>query len=365
MKINFLIPFISKSGGIIAVLEYFQHLKNKGHDPVLYYPLIPHWSIVSEKASVLLKIAIVAKRFLLKRRINWYFEPIPVTPVFSFSNRFIRDADISVATAWPTAYDNYRLNPSKGIKFYFVQGHETWINDTKTVENSYRLPLKIITISPWLTKIMEEKYSRKVEIEIHNGIRTDKFRPSLIRKEETITISTQYHELECKGSKEALLALDRIKKEFPQTRIIIFGLFAAPERTFDFEYYRNPSMAQIISIYQQSHIYLFTSRAEGWGMTPLEAMACKCAVAATSVGSISVIGNDKNIMRIEINNVESVVEGLRELICNRTKREYIAENGYQTSLNMSWEKQSDRLEKVFLEAVREPNAAKDIFNNYK
>ena len=123
-------------------------------------------------------------------------------------------------------------------------------------------------------------------------------------------------------------------------------------------------MAQIISIYQQSHIYLFTSRAEGWGMTPLEAMACKCAVAATSVGSISVIGNDKNIMRIEINNVESVVEGLRELICNRTKREYIAENGYQT-IEYVMGKQSDRLEKVFLEAVREPNAAKDIFNNYK
>ncbi len=356
MKINFLIPFISKSGGIIAVLEYFQHLKNKEHDPVLYYPLIPHWAIVSKKASVLFKIAIVANRFLLKQKINWYFESIPVNPVFNFSNRFIRDADISVATAWPTAYDNFRLNPSKGDKFYFVQGHETWINDTKTVENSYRLPLKIITISPWLTKIMEEKYSRQVEIEIHNGIRTDKFLPPLIRQEETITISTQYHELECKGSKEALIALGRIKKEFPNTRIIVFGLFAPPERTFDFEYYRNPSMAQIISIYQQSHIYLFTSRAEGWGMTPLEAMACKCAVTATSVGSISVIGNDQNVMRIEINNVESIVEGLRELICNRAKRKNIAENGYQTSLNISWEKQCDKLEKVFIAAVRKSRA---------
>lgn len=353
MKINFLIPFISKSGGIIVVLEYYRILKKNGHDVLIYYPLIPHWPLVDKNKTLFFKIALIINRFLFfRRRIEWYFERIPVCPVYKMNNMFIRNADISVATAWPTAYDVNNLNDSKGKKFYLVQGHEIWIPDKRPVEDSYRLPLKIVTISPWLSDIMKTRYNREVECEIYNGLRTDKFLPPVNRADNPITVSLQYHELECKGVNEALEALARIKNEFPDIIILLFGLFKPPEYKFNFQYYRNPDHKTLLDIYQRSHIFLFPSRGEGWGMTPLEAMACKCAIVGTDTGSLKVLGNDKNMLRIEPGSQNSIYQAIKCLITDRYKREQIAENGFKTVKNCSWEKAGGSMEQVFLNAIK-------------
>ena len=186
MKINFIIPFTGKTGGINVVLEYCRLLKQFGHDVKIYYPLLPYWPTTNSIAQ-LKKVASWIKTALknsifLQRGIALYNAFIKVTAVPLIQNLFIRNADICIATAWPTAYDVNKLSLQKGTKFYLVQGYEIWSCSKEVVDNSYRLPLRLITISPWLTNLMEDKFNRGVEAEINNGVRMDCFYPAVEKK---------------------------------------------------------------------------------------------------------------------------------------------------------------------------------------
>ena len=49
-----------------------------------------------------------------------------IIPVFKLKNKYIRDAEFAIATAWPTAYDVNSLEQIKGRKIYFVQDYEPY-----------------------------------------------------------------------------------------------------------------------------------------------------------------------------------------------------------------------------------------------
>lgn len=358
LTINFIVPFHNKSGGIIVILEYFLKLTEFGHDVKIYLPILPYWGLLPVTMNFFRRLILyfmILSKDLLKRpqQIKWHNNSVKISPVPVISNLFIRDADICMATAWPTAYDVHKLNRSKGAKFYFVQGYEIWDNK-RLVDASYRLPLKLITISSWLTNLLRSEIKVEVNSEIHNGVRLDRFYPSETKREFPLTISMLYHTYVPKGAFEGLKALSKVKRTFPETRIIVFGMFNKPEIDLDFEYYLNPHYSQLLNIYQSSHIFLFPSQCEGWGMTPLEAMACKCAVVGTNIGSIEAIYNGKNVELITPGDVDSAFSGMKTLILNRDKLNYISEEGFKSVKEFTWDKSAAKLENVFFSASGHP-----------
>lgn len=355
LTINLIIPFLEKTGGIIVILEYFLNLSKSGHDVKIYYPLIPYWNLLPGNINffrrLIIYIKIILKNLLrMQKTVEWYHNPVKISPVPAIKGLFLRKSDISMATAWPTAYDVHKLDRDKGAKFYFIQGYEIW-DDIKLVQNSYRLPLKLITISSWLTNILRFDLNVNVEAEIHNGIRLDRFYPPDTKRDNPVTISMLYHEWKPKGAFDGLKAFSKIKNEFPEIRIMLFGMFDKPEVDFDLEYYQNPSYTQLLSLYQSSHIFLFPSHGEGWGMTPMEALACKCAVVGTHIGCIKEIYNGKNIFIIKPGSPEGAYLGLKSLILNSEERERLAEEGFKTIQDHNWHNSALKLQNVFFNAV--------------
>ncbi|NLP02392.1 MAG: glycosyltransferase family 4 protein [Fibrobacter sp.] len=356
LKINFIIPFHNKSGGILAVLEYYLKLTEFGHDVKVYFPFIPYWKNILPATSsfprrLLLFFKILGYNLIKKpRQIEWHKNSVKIFPVPVISNLFIRNADICMATSWPTAYDVYKLNRSKGAKFYFIQGYEIW-DDKRLVDASFRLPLNLITISSWLTNLLRNDIGVEVEAQINNGVRLDRFYPPETKNQYPLTVSMLYHTYVPKGAFVGLKALSRIKKKYSEIRIIVFGMFDKPEIDLDFEYYLNPSYYQLLNIYQSSHIFLFPSQCEGWGMTPLEAMACKCAVVGTKIGSIESIYNGDNVELIIPGDVDSAFCGIESLILNRDKLNQIAEEGFKSVQEYTWDKSAVELEKAFINAM--------------
>jgi glycosyltransferase involved in cell wall biosynthesis len=356
LKINFFIPFVYKTGGIAVVLEYYRLLAKMGHDVIIYYPMIPYYNILPEKDSYIKKIFLITRYFIKKlffpiKKIKWYYEPVPVRPIFLIKNLFVRNADICIATAWPTAYDVNRLSPHKGKNFYFVQHFEIWSGLRRLVEESYTLPLHIITIAPWLTSLLKEKFNKTVSAEIHNGIRLDKFVPGTKDKDHTITLLMIYHEVEIKGSKEGLLALEHLKRIFPQIKIIIFGMPPKPNAYFEYEYYRDPSSSEIVTIYHNADIFIWPSHLEGWGLPIMEAMACRCSVISTRTGCVPLINNGKNLVIIRSKSPTSIIRACKLLILDPSRREKIAEEGYKSIQKFKWENSAKKMELLFIENV--------------
>lgn len=353
MKINFIVPFTYLTGGIKIVFEYCNRLKSRGHDVVIYVPMKAYKFNNDGFIGVLKTIkSSIGNTFKRGTKVDWFDLNVEVKLVPMIKDSFIRDADICVATAWPTAYDVYNLNYDKGKKVYFIQGYEIWSGDIVKVDNSYRLPLNQIVISKYLLDIINEKFSRK-SILIHNGINLDDFKlKNDIDNEnkDNIVISILYHNLEMKGFEDGIKAIELVKKKHKNIKLKLFGMHSGNNIPEYAEFYENPSKKELNNIYASSDIFIFPSRSEGWGLTIIEAMACKCAVVGTNTGALSEIGvHEKNSLISEPNDVNALAENIIRLIENPKMRKKISENGYNTALSLDWSNSVDKIEKIFNE----------------
>ena len=345
--VSFIIPFTGMTGGIAVVLEYYRQLTAMGHEVSIFYPLIPYQQFLHPR-PLWKKVIICAKQFLsnlirFRRAIPRFSENIPVKPVPWISDIFIPRADAVIATAWPTAYDVARLSPEKGRKFYFVQGYETWCGAVDMVDASYRLPLSIVTISPWLAGLMKNKFNRADTVEINNGVRLDKFYPPAVKNFDHATILLMAHDLELKGTRDAIDAMAIVKERYPLAPVKMFGMCARPDAPFDFEYHQDPPHEELLSLYQGAAIFISPSHKEGWHLPPMEAMACKCALVATNVGCVPTLNNGENMLIAEIKNPRSIADCIIKLLDNKALTERTAENGLKRVREYDWSKSAEKL----------------------
>jgi len=354
LKIHFILPAMGKTGGVLVVLEYARQFQKMGHDVRVYYPFFPYWIYFNgfskwKRPWAYLRYLISHIR-VSTQDISWIPDTLDLRRVLFISSVFLRDADAIIATAWPTAYSVAHLSTTKGEKLYFVQHYETWHGEEAAVDASYRLPLKLLVIAPWLTELMREKFGRKVTAELHNGIDLDFFSP-LSMKPKVLSVLMMYHVLEIKGVSDGLEVLRRLHQVHPEVRIRMFGMYPFREADNFVEYYLNPTPEQLLDLYQTSHIFFSPSLSEGWHLPPMEAMACGCAVVATNVGCIPILKGDGNLLSAEPSDRETLFRHLEFLVDHPVKMAEMAERGHQNILNYSWEKQSKHFEQILLSVL--------------
>lgn len=354
MKINFIIPANAKTGGIAVVLEYTRYLRKAGHDVRIYAPMFPY-PIYSRRPGFFKRIYGYAVDCLLTARgllrgLDWFPGNMRSWPVPFVRSTFIRDADAVIATAWPTAYDVARLPEGKGRKFYFIQHYEDWNGSVEALDGSFRLPLDLLTIAPWLTALMRTRFGRPVAAEVHNGIDLETFHPPAEKRPAPVTLLMMHHVLAIKGTADGLYALRKIHALFPEVKIRLFGMFPFEEGDDFIEHVRDPSRAQLAAMYRQAHIFLTPSLSEGWHLPPMEALASGCAVVATRVGCIPVLERDGNLLSVEPGDREGLFLHLKSLIENPALREETARKGAASMLEYGWDKKGREFEKALVSA---------------
>jgi glycosyltransferase involved in cell wall biosynthesis len=272
---------------------------------------------------------------------------VPIKLVLTIKDMYLRDADATIATAWPTAYDVYNLSISKGKKFYFIQGYEIWSGILEKVNNSYRLPIKHITISKYLKNILHDKFQdTNVDI-VYNGINFDEFYNNKKIVNENKVVCMMYSSLELKGFKDGIKVFETVKKKIKELKLVLFGMERGDDIPSYAKFYLNPSKNQLREIYSNSDIFLFPSKADAWGLTPLEAMICKCAVVGTNVGCLNEFGiHGENSMISEPNNIDEMVENLDKILNNDDLLYSISLAGYNIVQQFNWENSVEKFERI-------------------
>ncbi len=204
-------------------------------------------------------------------------------------NDDVPDADVVIATFWETAEWVNNLNQSKGKKYYFVQGHELfeW-SPVARVTATYRSPLKKIAVSKWLVNVMQENYGDKNVALVPNGVDAQFFTPRHRCERQQKTIGFVYSTAKIKGSDIIIDALNRVLQDKSDIKILSFGaepVSAGLPLPKNAEFHHKPSQEKIREIYTSCDFWLFGSRAEGFGLPILEAMACGTPVIATKAGA--------------------------------------------------------------------------------
>lgn len=345
MKINILVPFTSLTGGIRVIFLYANYFTSKGHDVICYVPMKAYKFSNQPILKVLKKS--LGNTFKRGTRVRWFDCNFKIRLVPLMNNKFVRDADISIATAWPTAYDLNNLKDTKGKKVYFVQGYETWCGDRKEVEDTYRFNLNKVVITKTLKNMINENVNMESYV-VYNGLDSNEFIKGNKVENKNINILMLYNSSINKGTTEGMSILKNIHNKY-NVNIRLFGFKKGKDIPVDFEFYENPSREDLMKLYRESDIYVFPSKIEAWGLPVMEAMANKCAIVGNNVGCVEELcTNNENALIINDLNYKEMEDKIEFLINNRDLLKSIQEGGYNLVKEFTWEASFKRFEEYLI-----------------
>ncbi|MHC8367365.1 glycosyltransferase family 4 protein [Pseudomonas sp. ZT5P21] len=356
MKVTFVLSVASLSGGIRTVAIYAKALAERGHEVKLVSQPMPSLSLRKK-----------IKSFVTGK--GW--PPIPTIPShldgLGLDHRMIDkyrpmvesdipDADVVIATWWETAEWVNALSPAKGVKMYFIQGHEVFpFCPVDRVVATYKMPLHKIIISKWLADLMRVEYGDADVALVENSVDHQQFFAAPRGKQPRPTIGILYHETPLKGVDVALQVISSLEEKFPTLRVIAFGSFP-PTGAYTFpknlEFYLSPDQDSIRDFYSQCDVWLTASRSEGFNLTAMEAMACRTPVVSTRTGwPVEAIVNFKNGVLTDIDDFDGLARGVEYLLTlDDLEWRAVSEMAYQTVASSTWESSAQLFETTLADA---------------
>jgi glycosyltransferase involved in cell wall biosynthesis len=206
------------------------------------------------------------------------------------TDKDIPEPDIIMATWWETAEWVAKLSPSKGTKVYFLQHYKAFDYVPKgRVESTWWLPIHKIAGSLWLADIAWNQYSDLSVSLVPPTVDTKQFYDAQSRapqsrgKQLVPTVGMYYSTTPGKGCDIALKAFSIAAEKIPNFRLVAFGSGNTPHPNLlqdGTEFNKAPSQNQVKEFYSKCDAWLFSSRAEGFGLPIIEAKASACQLLA-------------------------------------------------------------------------------------
>lgn len=156
-----------------------------------------------------------------------------------------------------------------------------------------------------------------------------------------------------------LEAFDEVRKNIPNLVLIKVGTAQAPgmrkksynlvtklhlQNSVFFTGYISES--DLPMYYQAADLFVFPSSYEGFGIPPLEAMACGCPVIATNATSLPEVVGDAGILFTPDDKTQ-IVENMTKILENPAYARFLSEKGVIRSKMFSWENSAAKMEKVY------------------
>ncbi len=291
LRIVFVLPVATLAGGIRTVAIYADYLRRQGHR-------------VTVVSSPLARPTLREQVRSLRRGMGWLRAPRPppshldavevdhrrIDRVRPIVDGDVPDADVVIATWWETAEWVAALSPSKGVKVYFLQGHEVDVpgQPVERVAATWHLPLHKIVVSRWLQTLSKTRYGDPAAAYVPCGVDAGHFRAAQRIRQPVPTVGMLYTLERLRGCDIALEGVRCAARMLPELRLVAFGIgppspaLPLPHRA---DYLQQPEQTSIPAIYARCDAWIWASRAEGFGLPLLEAMACGTPLIATPAGA--------------------------------------------------------------------------------
>jgi glycosyltransferase involved in cell wall biosynthesis len=378
MKINFTLYSTSMTGGVRAIFEVANGLSQRGHDVTItslegdhtWFPLEAHMNYV-EKPNF---IRILNPLKQLKSRESLRYSSI--TPILGqmkmgFEADLIKplteaipECDINIATWFLTSFAVYRSE--KGKMFYFFMDFDELAEKHghyyhQLFKESLYLPLNIITISTWLKQWIMENYHKDASV-CGVGLEHNVFYPrdKILEEIDGYKIMGIFRGFDYKGDSDLIKALNMVYEIKPDINPIIVsskdtynGLKDNNEIKFNYTFFESPSDDKLAELYSSCDLFVFASHIEGYGLPPLEAMACGTPVITTDCRGVrDFISNGENALMVPPKEPEAIAQSIIRVMDEPDLQEKLTENGFITAQKFTWDRVIDVFEKVFEDALK-------------
>lgn len=341
MRINFTCIGLMQGGGNKTVLNLAKQLSAR-HDVTITAQ--PHNGGRDHEwfGPAPCRINYIRPSFMdrLRSRDDYSKELIAATP----------DCDANIATYYPTAFTV--ADSGKGTGCYFIQHDESIMaadcNEAARVRRSYELPLKHLCVSAWVACGING--GGRV---VGNGIDPDVFNPGAVSIREPETVMAFIRGIGWKKDALALEALRLLQLHRPSVRAImvcppgrdsIIGIGAKLRR----EYHTSVSEKELATLYRRASVFLSTSEKEGFGLPPLEAMACGCPVVANNYTNAGHVNSSTALLA---DDAFGLAKSMEQMFKDDVRNPFI-ETGLRVAKAHDIKLVAERFENALKEAVK-------------
>jgi len=286
LRITFVLHHAGISGGVRVVAIYADLLRRRGHDVrVISVP----YRVKGRRARAkqIVRQALGRLRGAPDRS---HLDGTGVPHLVVRSGRVraedVGPRDVVIATWWETAEWVHALPAACGAKAYFVQHMETHEGQPRErVEATWRLPMPKIVVSQWLKDLARDRFGDPSAVLIPNAVDGERFSAPRRRRNAVPVAGFMYSPKPFKGSDLAIEAIRLVRERGRRLRVVAFGADPAADLPPETQFHLRPAQSEIPRLYAACDWWLVPSRAEGFGLPLLEAMACRTPVIATPAGA--------------------------------------------------------------------------------
>lgn len=320
IRIIFVLPAMTLSGGIRVVFEKVRGLRERGFEAEI-------WSLESKNA--------------------WGEIEVPITKFKNYESLTLALAQedaIKVATWWETADAVFLGSVHRGTPVQFVQEFETWFYPNSALHRAavvacYRTEFEYITTAEFQFQELEGIGIHPVLVPVGYDESIYKLNTSIHREADSIVaIGRPFFQ---KNFAMTLNAWKLIPE--PKPRFLLFGNDGPPLAHEQLEYFSKPTNEQVNEIYNRGEIFVQTSRHEGFCLPIIEAMAAGCVVITTdSHGNRGFCIDGYNCVLVEQDDVAGLSATIIAVLRDKQLREKLRRNSLQTAEEYTWSKILDK-----------------------
>jgi len=147
-----------------------------------------------------------------------------------------------------------------------------------------------------------------------------------------------------KNTARLLAAFDLIKDKIPHKLVLTGGVSWNSKKVNELVENMEESVMKLgyVSdedmplLYNLADLFVYPSLYEGFGLPPLEAMACGCPVITSNTSSIPEVVGDAEVM-VDPDSIADLAKAMYEVLTDDELRENMSRKGLERAKNFSWE----------------------------
>ena len=347
MRISFIVSSLCLSGGVRVIVEYANRLAWRGHTISIVTPGGTVDEVIAGELDSQVKV--------LETERSWSDTRYDLGKVFLAWQlaRAVPDSDVVVATHTPTTVPAWLAGRilSKGRLAWLYQDYKEmfrgrWVEERLLALAPRRFDRILVASQACRQEMLDLAGVKSVMIGI--GLNS-LFRPRQVERDDDARLILFVGDTRPrKGLRDFLQAASLVYRKEPKLKLAIVSKDACQiQNEVPFTHYCRPSDEELSALYASCDVFVSASWYEGFGLPPLEAMACGAPVVLTDSRGVREFAVDgENCLMVPIRDPSSLAEAILRVLTDEELAARIAANGLQTAWRYSWDDAVDRFERA-------------------